>query len=129
MRNGNSIVEMRTFIRWALECDDIDLFDDASRFLHQLFIFHKMRFGGNEYFVQQETFQHCAQRLIRRAEKTEGSYIPVAMRIMAAARLGDRMVLDVAREHAVIACEVLNLKPVQDCHDAPYRAQSSMPPA
>ncbi len=128
MRNGQTTSEIREFMRWALYYGDIELLDDAKRFLRQLYIFAKMKYGGNEYAHQQEHLQLVTERLLRRADAIDSYKAPISLKILGTTRHADRMILDMSREIAVVACELLGFEPIPDCPAPCHCALFSAPP-
>jgi hypothetical protein len=115
MHNRDSASEIRGFIRWALDRNDIDLLDDANMFLHQLYMFAKMSYGGREFWYQLDLLQKYTDRLIKTAEKRDRTTVPIALHLLATNHKNDRTVLDWARLYVPIACDYLDLDPLQGC--------------
>lgn len=119
--------DFRRFVFWALEQRDLDLMDDVSRFLSRLYLFAGMRFGGNEYEYQFEATQNAAHKLMRSAEKKKRGSVPISLQIMSQVNSANRLALDLARSFVPVACEMLELPPLeiqlQPC------VMSSLPPA
>jgi hypothetical protein len=127
MRNDQAISEIREFVRWALYYGDIELLDDAKRFLQQLYVFAKMRYGGSEYAHQQEQLQIVTERLLRRADAIDSYKAPISLKILGTVRRADKMILNMARENAVVACELMGFEPIPDCPEPCYCSPSSPP--
>ena len=128
MNKSESIHELSAFLKWAMRQDDKQLQRDLVAFLHSLYIFSKMEFGGSEYDYQQEFFQKTAAKLMLTAEKVNRHMIPVVLRIMAKPIRSDEMILHLARANAETAHLLIAAEPIKSCSPLYLCADSSAPP-
>jgi hypothetical protein len=127
MSKSGTVTEISGFMRWAMEQKDPKLLAASARFLDQLFIFSKMGFGGHEYTHQQTVLQEFAADVVHCTEKINYHIIPMAMLTIAAPRGEDEMILNLAQQNASVACELLDLEPLDTCPSPCYCATSSAP--
>jgi hypothetical protein len=108
---------LRAFVLWALEQQDLELFDAAKDFVRQLFIFAHMRFGGNEFRIQQRMMSELADKLMRVASLRGLGNVPISVHVLACASVENRRALDMAIEFAPAIYDLAGFPPREKLRD------------
>ncbi len=108
---------LRAFVLWALEQEDLELFDAAKNFVRQLFIFAHMRFGGNEFRIQQSMMSDLAAKLMLAAQRKNRGHVPISLHVLANASVENRRALDMAIEFAPAIYDLAGFPPREKLHD------------
>ncbi|GEM_PF-1326420 len=117
MKISKEAERLRVFVLWALDQDDLDLFDVAKSFVRQLFIFAHMRFGGNEFRIQQNAMSELAVKLISLAKRKNYELVPASVHILANASPENQKALDMAIEFAPAIYDLAGFPPREKLHD------------
>jgi hypothetical protein len=108
---------LRRFVLWAVDQGDLELFDAAKSFVRQLFIFAHMRFGGNEFRIQQRMMSELADKLIRLSDRKNPGQVPISMHILAHASADNRRALDMAMDFAPAIYDLAGFPSREKLHD------------